>query len=734
VALAPRRGLAGSEDGFLRDVPDGERIGIALSGGGMRSAAFNLGALQALQERGMLARAEYLTAVSGGGNVAGAMAISAAYSNPSTAIGKPLWSRGSPEEKFLRHRSDYLAPGLIGRIWFALSAIHGFVFSYLPIFLWAFLAGRIAGWVLGQSGLTLDNFTVSGLTLPRSGLITTILINVAVLMLGAVALVTVRRQLADRIDYRSRYGASRSEPAAAMLVYTAGVLSFFLLLPLMAKVYHDTCLWLTEYVFGRPREAYNNELSTQVLVNASLLLLSLVLVGCALILNRYHVVDLQRVLQAFGDAATYFSVSGIVTVFATRARHLLLIVSSLASVGLLLVPLLSALVYSMLFGISYHGLLGLILAVFLVITVAFVMNNHRYSMHRFYSERMATAFALRRISVDGTEVADPISRQYPLYLSEIGARLDRQEVRLPRLVLCCAVSAPTYEPSVGRDNIASFTFEYDVSGSPQLGYQSTRTIEENARLRGSELTLPSITAAASWGLSPLMGRFTYSLVRFMMALANVRFGIWIANPLADRGSGAPDPQTWLRRMWNALVNAWRAPGALYVLRDALGGGSAGRYVYLTDGGQWDNLGLVELLRRQCTHILCFDATRDQAGEGLDLGRAVALARRDLNVEIEIDPQETLPDQGGESKTVAVEGVVRYPGSSMHSRLIYAKATLTPGTSWDLRAFRARNRRFPNHPNNQHIFTEELFEAYRSLGYDAGRRAMSLLDGGVPTAR
>lgn len=43
-----------------------ERLGIALSGGGTKAAAFSLGALQGLIENGLFGRAEYLSTVSGG--------------------------------------------------------------------------------------------------------------------------------------------------------------------------------------------------------------------------------------------------------------------------------------------------------------------------------------------------------------------------------------------------------------------------------------------------------------------------------------------------------------------------------------------------------------------------------------------------------------------------------------------------------------------------------------------
>ena len=45
-------------------------MGLALSGGGIRSAAFNMGVLQVLARSGLLARTDYLSSVSGGGYIA----------------------------------------------------------------------------------------------------------------------------------------------------------------------------------------------------------------------------------------------------------------------------------------------------------------------------------------------------------------------------------------------------------------------------------------------------------------------------------------------------------------------------------------------------------------------------------------------------------------------------------------------------------------------------------------
>src|SRR6185437_13863599 len=53
----------------LRPTEDSDVVGLSLSGGGVRSAAFCLGALQALHGAGILKKIDYLSTVSGGGYI-----------------------------------------------------------------------------------------------------------------------------------------------------------------------------------------------------------------------------------------------------------------------------------------------------------------------------------------------------------------------------------------------------------------------------------------------------------------------------------------------------------------------------------------------------------------------------------------------------------------------------------------------------------------------------------------
>lgn len=69
AALLRRRRQAGFGNAKARQLPT---VGLALSGGGLRSATFALGLLRGLASQGLLARVDFLSTISGGG-YAGAM-------------------------------------------------------------------------------------------------------------------------------------------------------------------------------------------------------------------------------------------------------------------------------------------------------------------------------------------------------------------------------------------------------------------------------------------------------------------------------------------------------------------------------------------------------------------------------------------------------------------------------------------------------------------------------------
>lgn len=117
-----------------------ELIGLTLSGGGIRSATFNLGILQALAKNNILEKLDYLSTVSGGGYI-GSWLTAWIYREPRklTAVRDQLASHCDDEKsskvgryqepdpiRFLRRYTSYLTPkmGLISGDTWAAAAIY----------------------------------------------------------------------------------------------------------------------------------------------------------------------------------------------------------------------------------------------------------------------------------------------------------------------------------------------------------------------------------------------------------------------------------------------------------------------------------------------------------------------------------------------------------------------------------------------------------------------------------
>jgi len=74
------------------------------------------------------------------------------------------------------------------------------------------------------------------------------------------------------------------------------------------------------------------------------------------------------------------------------------------------------------------------------------------------------------------------------------------------------------------------------------------------------------------------------------------------------------------------------------------------WINVTDGGHYDNLGLVEALHRGAKNIVVFDASGDRPDTWFTLGGAMALARTDAGVEISLNPT-TMVRKNGKALTL-----------------------------------------------------------------------------------
>ncbi|HZX56868.1 MAG TPA: hypothetical protein VFE86_19435, partial [Ilumatobacteraceae bacterium] len=159
IPAKPQRGS--SQPGLLqhpRSEGDPDRVGICCSGGGLRSAAFSFGAMDVLWREGILQEADYLAGVSGGSYAVTAATIVRAQSEGVT------WTKdqpgpyglGSPELDYMRNRTDYLAPGRMGRWNMFLRMLLGTLLNLAVILGLFFVVGRLAGrvyrWALPELG------------------------------------------------------------------------------------------------------------------------------------------------------------------------------------------------------------------------------------------------------------------------------------------------------------------------------------------------------------------------------------------------------------------------------------------------------------------------------------------------------------------------------------------------------------------------------------------------------
>ena len=155
-----------------------------------------------------------------------------------------------------------------------------------------------------------------------------------------------------------------------------------------------------------------------------------------------------------------------------------------------------------------------------------------------------------------------------------------------------------------------------------------------------------------------------------------------------------------------------------------------KYVYLSDGGHFENLGLYEMVQRRCKLIVVCDAGADVRYSFEDLGNAIRKIRIDLGVPIEFVedfPIKPRVDRETASKgKYWARGRIRYscadrpagdlrPDGHFDGDFIYFKPTFYGDEPRDVFNYAVRHPDFPHEPTADQFFNESQFESYRALG-------------------
>ncbi|MDC8759778.1 peptidoglycan-binding protein [Janthinobacterium fluminis] len=244
-------------------------------------------------------------------------------------------------------------------------------------------------------------------------------------------------------------------------------------------------------------------------------------------------------------------------------------------------------------------------------------------------------------------------------------------------------------------------------------FRGTAAYRRRHQIGGCEsgIKLGMAMATSGAATSPNMGYHSSPPLAFLMTMFNVRLGRWFANPRKANWQ-TTSPKFGLRSLLSELFG--------YTDADA-------DYIYLSDGGHFENLGIYELVRRRCRLIVAVDASADGVLDFEDLGNAIRKCGTDLHIEININVGKIDLLKGSDFSTShCVTGTILYgkvDKGGPNGTLLYIKPSLIGKEFADVLNYRKTHRDFPHQTTADQWFDETQFESYRSLGYHIGTLAL-----------
>jgi hypothetical protein len=778
-------------EGTRREAAAETPLVLAFSGGGLRSASFCLGGFNAVQLRPDVTKVDALVAVSGGGYAASAITLTRSFAGNADAPNPPVppeplpgveevYALPSPELAYLRRNSRYLfqppwrtVTGVWQLVGGALINLFIFVMALL-VFAW------LLGWYWAAVGLVRRLGTAS----PRlvfstwhhwQWWVSSFLWILALAVIAVLLFVQILRR-------NSEVKAPSSVPwARGLATASRALIGLVLALVLMPAL-----------VVGLSRAAYANE--PTALVAKGIVALGLTKESaCQTAIGRSadaaHVSAVRRAaLSGQPESASYgacgasgtlvfdpaqpdtynrhvaiASVGGapsgssggkLVSILVILAaalgslrraftavgtsmggrfaavRRWLLLRLPLAAVSLVALWLL--LLWSYRYAVNGPAQSGVLAALLILgALVVQLMNPNLTSIHEFYRERLSSAFAVGR-----DNAAPRVARNLPYSAAYKLSELEPA----PELVLCTTANINDQKVVPTRRFGVPLTFSSQLvrleSGGlvPDLGYQATAAVEQDPR--GPLLTVMAASAMSGAAVSPMMGRMGGKVApfRLLLTLFNVRLGVWVMNPRWPLGEPAPP---W----WAPMATQ---PRFHQLFSEAFGSTTIDdRWVYLTDGGHLDNLGLVEAVRRLPNRVLAMSASNDAPGSWQDVGAAVSVLRSDLNIDLKVvgrDEQDTwmrleapMPeDPDGTIDVLVVRASLTnqdWPlddtggdGAAGPAGAAGAAGAAPPAyppvdqrMPIDVRSFATRDATFPRTSTGRQDFGDLEFESYRRLG-------------------
>lgn len=262
----------------------------------------------------------------------------------------------------------------------------------------------------------------------------------------------------------------------------------------------------------------------------------------------------------------------------------------------------------------------------------------------------------------------------------------------------------TFDPAhvqmhIPRDDQGDFTTYTCTTEEFQKAYQGA------GYFTTKRITTFFGVALAGAAVSPAMGRFRIGPTSALLTFANIRLGAWLPNPrYVTAGAGRRFPIIRLGYLFKEFFS----------IHDP-----TDPFVYVSDGGHWENTGLVELLRGHMPQeVVMVDADSGSAARLRQFTSAIDLAKLecDVDVLIDLDPLRGFAQAPGlplyAQRSVTL-GVLRQGDS--WGLLWYTRPVLTASTPTPLLAHREAHPDFPTTSTLNQFFDTSTYVAYRDLG-------------------
>ncbi len=666
--------------------------GLAISGGGIRSATFALGAMQALARHGILKKIDYLSTVSGGGYIGSSLTwllhrewqgrngkvrfdVDEAGFPYGTQPGGSQDSGGntSPDNhdraamlQFLRQHGNYLAPGdgitLLSMLAVILRGTLLSLLIYLPLLvflLWGLGHLQLLGWPAGAHWFSWVSNPVFIAAALGAGFLCSAVLYAILSYFHAGQVFdeeSDEKQVKQNKWYRRRWDYER---------YSAWLLSTiatFLFLGLLSWFYHNYPAWLGELV------AEKGALGA---ITSILGVLSAVYAFFQSGSNAKRRIPLT-LIAAVGAALILFGLSLAAYDLAFTFRENLWAIPAAALTALLL---------------------------------GRISSLNYVSIHRYYRDRLMELYMpdASRILQGERNLTQPAVRADTMPLYSMCQSGDTEGPY--HLINCNVILVQSGIPKFRGRGGDNFILSPRYCGSNATGWRKTKKYMKGQMTLSTAMAISGAAANPNCGVGG-EGPTRQPLMSKLMTLLNLRLGMWAPNP---------DPERQPSQHANFIC-----PGIWsLLLRDRLNEES--RFLELSDGGHFENLGLYELIRRRLKLIIACDGGADPNFQFGDLANLVEKVRADFGVNIEFGDQlkRLVPDAAkGHAQSGFVSATIYYPGEQLpkEGKLILLKTTFTEGLPADLIGYKRAHPDFPDQSTADQFFDEKQFEAYRELGY------------------